>query len=96
MLDPIIAYRSELEFTSNIMWFLGFLRERESEEIFAFLQCVQGACVMNVLDSVVHALMKDPNRKFIFAEQVCYAARVSVFASGFLHDLNLVGPRMEW
>ncbi|KAG0474873.1 hypothetical protein HPP92_014559 [Vanilla planifolia] len=30
---------------------------------------IQGACVRNVLDSVVMALLKDPNRKFIYAEQ---------------------------
>jgi len=30
----------------------------------------QGACVENVLDSVVVSLQKDPNRKFVFAEMV--------------------------
>ncbi|RRT62427.1 hypothetical protein B296_00015296 [Ensete ventricosum] len=34
------------------------------------LKILWGACVMNVLDSVVDALLKNPNRKFIFAEQV--------------------------
>ncbi|KAL5063661.1 hypothetical protein RYX36_025398 [Vicia faba] len=29
---------------------------------------IQGACVENVLDSVVGSLQKDPNRKFVFAE----------------------------
>ncbi|CAL5369072.1 unnamed protein product [Camellia sinensis] len=29
---------------------------------------IQGACVENVLDSVMVSLLKDPNRKFIFAE----------------------------
>ncbi|XP_027344930.1 alpha-mannosidase isoform X2 [Abrus precatorius] len=29
---------------------------------------IQGACVQNVLDSVVVSLQKDPNRKFVFAE----------------------------
>ncbi|XP_038973707.1 alpha-mannosidase-like isoform X1 [Phoenix dactylifera] len=33
---------------------------------------IQGACVMNVLDSVVDALLKDPNRKFVFAEQAFF------------------------
>ncbi|WOL07300.1 alpha-mannosidase [Canna indica] len=33
---------------------------------------IQGACVMNVLDSVVVALLKDPNRKFVFAEQAFF------------------------
>lgn len=37
---------------------------------FYFLVWVQGACVENVLDSVVVALLRDPNRKFIFAEMV--------------------------
>lgn len=31
---------------------------------------VQGACVENVLDSVVEALLRDPNRKFVFVEMV--------------------------
>ena len=30
----------------------------------------QGACVQNVLDSLVPALLKDENRKFIYVEQV--------------------------
>jgi hypothetical protein len=30
---------------------------------------VQKACVQNVLDSIVPALLADKNRKFIFAEQ---------------------------
>jgi len=30
----------------------------------------QGACVENVLDSVVVSLQKDPNRKFVFVEMV--------------------------
>ncbi|KAL9270422.1 putative alpha-mannosidase [Drosera capensis] len=30
---------------------------------------IQVACVENILDSVVDALLRDPNRKFIFAEQ---------------------------
>uniref|UniRef100_A0A803KWE4 Alpha-mannosidase n=1 Tax=Chenopodium quinoa TaxID=63459 RepID=A0A803KWE4_CHEQI len=33
---------------------------------------IQGACVENVLDSVVEALRRDPNRKFIFAEQAFF------------------------
>ncbi|KAF5462960.1 hypothetical protein F2P56_018921, partial [Juglans regia] len=31
---------------------------------------IQGACVENVLDSVVGALLRNPNRKFVFAEMV--------------------------
>lgn len=30
----------------------------------------QNACVRNVLDSVVDSLLRDPNRKFVFAEMV--------------------------
>ncbi|KAJ4981597.1 hypothetical protein NE237_032434 [Protea cynaroides] len=33
---------------------------------------IQGACVRNVLDSVVVSLLRDPNRKFIFAEQAFF------------------------
>lgn len=31
---------------------------------------VQGASVENVLDSVIVALLRDSNRKFVFVEQV--------------------------
>ncbi|KAL3720558.1 hypothetical protein ACJRO7_005382 [Eucalyptus globulus] len=31
---------------------------------------IQGSCVENVLDSVIKALARDPNRKFVFAEMV--------------------------
>ncbi|KAJ4714169.1 Alpha-mannosidase [Melia azedarach] len=33
---------------------------------------IQGACVENVLDSVVEALRRDPNRKFVFAEMAFF------------------------
>uniref|UniRef100_A0A0D3HB24 Alpha-mannosidase n=1 Tax=Oryza barthii TaxID=65489 RepID=A0A0D3HB24_9ORYZ len=33
---------------------------------------IQGACVMNTLDSVVDALIRDPARKFVFAEQAFF------------------------
>ncbi|GMI86351.1 hypothetical protein like AT5G66150 [Hibiscus trionum] len=33
---------------------------------------IQGACVQNVLDSVVEALRRDPNRKFVFAEMAFF------------------------
>ncbi|TYH29199.1 hypothetical protein ES288_A02G204700v1 [Gossypium darwinii] len=33
---------------------------------------IQGACVQNVLDSVVDALLRDPNRKFVFAEMAFF------------------------
>lgn len=32
---------------------------------------LQGACVENVLDSLVNALLKNPNRKFVYVEQAC-------------------------
>ncbi|KAL1569764.1 alpha-mannosidase [Salvia divinorum] len=34
---------------------------------------IQGACVENVLDSVVVSLLRDPNRKFIFAEMAFFS-----------------------
>jgi hypothetical protein len=34
---------------------------------------VQGACVQNVLDSLVPALLADKNRKFIYVEQAITA-----------------------
>ncbi|KAK7290560.1 hypothetical protein RIF29_05068 [Crotalaria pallida] len=33
---------------------------------------IQGACVENVLDSLVHALLADKNRKFIYVEQAFF------------------------
>ncbi|XP_022775428.1 alpha-mannosidase-like [Durio zibethinus] len=33
---------------------------------------IQGACVQNVLDSVVEALLRDPNRKFVFVEMAFF------------------------
>ncbi|KAM0950051.1 putative alpha-mannosidase [Dioscorea sansibarensis] len=33
---------------------------------------IQGACVNNVLDSMVDALLKNPDRKFVFAEQAFF------------------------
>lgn len=33
---------------------------------------MQGACVENTLDSVIMSLMRDPNRKFVFAEMVTF------------------------
>ncbi|KAK3005175.1 hypothetical protein RJ639_016343 [Escallonia herrerae] len=33
---------------------------------------IQGACVENVLDSVIMALLADPNRKFVFAEMAFF------------------------
>lgn len=34
---------------------------------------IQGACVENVLDSVVESLLRDPNRKFVFAEMAFFS-----------------------
>ncbi|KAF8694238.1 hypothetical protein HU200_038373 [Digitaria exilis] len=39
---------------------------------------IQGACVQNVLDSLIPALLKDENRKFIYVEQVNLASRVVI------------------
>lgn len=48
---------------------------------------MQGACVMNTLDSVVDALILDPARKFVFAEQVRWSYQCSArFAFFFLLD----------
>ncbi|KAF2291944.1 hypothetical protein GH714_042286 [Hevea brasiliensis] len=33
---------------------------------------IQGACVENVLDSVVESLLRDPNRKFVFVEMAFF------------------------
>lgn len=33
---------------------------------------IQAACVQNVLDSLVPALLADKNRRFIYVEQVCF------------------------
>ncbi|PKA54015.1 alpha-mannosidase [Apostasia shenzhenica] len=33
---------------------------------------IQGACVRNILDSVIVALLKDPNRKFVYVEQAFF------------------------
>lgn len=35
-----------------------------------WLFLVQGACVENTLDSVIMSLLRNPNRKFVFAEMV--------------------------
>lgn len=40
---------------------------------------MQGACVENTLDSVIMSLMRDPNRKFIFAEMVTYLMLLLLF-----------------
>ena len=33
---------------------------------------MQGACVQNVLDSLIPALLADKNRKFVYVEQVSF------------------------
>ncbi|XP_022885751.1 probable alpha-mannosidase At5g66150 [Olea europaea var. sylvestris] len=40
---------------------------------------IQGACVENVLDSVVMSLSLNPNRKFIFAEMVAILCSMFYF-----------------
>lgn len=42
---------------------------------------VQGACVQNVLDSLVPALLADKNRKFIYVEQAITAFSISLLFS---------------
>ncbi|XP_057965070.1 alpha-mannosidase [Malania oleifera] len=43
---------------------------------------IQGACVENVLDSVVEALLRDSNRKFVFAEQAFFQRWWTVQSAG--------------
>ncbi|KAI6675784.1 hypothetical protein NL676_003690 [Syzygium grande] len=43
----------------------------------------QGACVQNVLDSVVSALLTDKNRKFICVEQACTCTLSPSFLPSF-------------
>lgn len=38
--------------------------------VFFLIIIMQGACVQNVLDSLIPALLADKNRKFIYVEQV--------------------------
>ena len=45
---------------------------------------IQGACVMNTLDSVVDALARDPGRKFVVAEQVTCSPKFPVEFSSLL------------
>jgi hypothetical protein len=45
---------------------------------------VQGACVQNVLDSLVPALLADKNRKFIYVEQA-----ISAFSRPFQFHYSL-------
>ncbi|CAD6212293.1 unnamed protein product [Miscanthus lutarioriparius] len=51
---------------------------------------IQGACVMNTLDSVVDALAKDPARKFIIVEQAFFQrwwAQKSLTIKAIVHKL---------
>jgi len=36
------------------------------------MMMVQGACVQNILDSLIPALLADKNRKFVYVEQVSF------------------------
>ncbi|KAG6700778.1 hypothetical protein I3842_08G130500 [Carya illinoinensis] len=51
---------------------------------------IQGACVENVLDSVVEALLRNPNRKFVFAEMAFFSrwwVKQSVETQGVVRKL---------
>ncbi|GMP34301.1 hypothetical protein CsSME_00007221 [Camellia sinensis var. sinensis] len=46
---------------------------------------IQEACVQNVLDSLIPALLADKNRKFIFAEQVTtHFLSIYIYIYGFV------------
>ncbi|KVI06110.1 Galactose mutarotase-like domain-containing protein [Cynara cardunculus var. scolymus] len=49
---------------------------------------IQGACVQNVLDSLVPALLADKNRKFIYVEQATQATVKRFVRSGQLELIN--------
>jgi len=50
---------------------------------------VQGACVQDVLDSMVPALLADRNRKFIFVEQAINAfLSLMLLLIGFSYNKN--------
>ena len=51
---------------------------------------MQGACVQDVLDSIVPALLADKNRKFIFVEQAMINAFLSLMLLlfGFSYNKN--------
>lgn len=71
MLDLTIPFRS-------LFSFLGVSEfDFNGKKLFRFLidlmNVMQGACVQNVLDSLVPALLADKNRKFIYVEQVSVA-----------------------
>ncbi|KAH9608357.1 hypothetical protein KSS87_017812 [Heliosperma pusillum] len=51
---------------------VGWLRTVDQYFVGSNSTSIQGACVENVLDSVVEALQRDPNRKFVFAEQAFF------------------------
>ena len=50
---------------------------------------VQGACVQDVLDSMIPALLADRNRKFIFVEQAINAfLSLMLLLIGFSYNKN--------
>ena len=51
---------------------------------------MQGACVQDVLDSIVPALLADKNRKFIFVEQAMINAflNLMLLLFGFSYNKN--------
>jgi hypothetical protein len=51
---------------------------------------LQGACVMNTLDSVVDALARDPGRKFVVAEQVTCSPKFPTGLPSSFHSHTLV------
>uniref|UniRef100_A0A9I9CSZ6 Alpha-mannosidase n=1 Tax=Cucumis melo TaxID=3656 RepID=A0A9I9CSZ6_CUCME len=59
---------------------------------------IQGACVQNVLDSVVDSLLRDSNRKFVFAEMVFQVSHldfaISIHVEVKALDL-LMSPQLE-
>lgn len=52
---------------------------------FLLVWRAQGACVENTLDSVIMSLMRNPNRKFIFAEMVTFFILFLLFFFIFSH-----------
>ena len=54
----------------------------------------QGACVQNVLDSVISSLLEDQNRKFIYVEMVIiiliisYTTKVLIFLYNYWRDFE--------
>ncbi|KAL0377241.1 UNVERIFIED_CONTAM: putative alpha-mannosidase [Sesamum radiatum] len=58
---------------------------------------IQGACVQNVLDSLVSALLADKNRRFIYVEQIFAGAFPENYEppSGFYFEVNDASPIVQ-